>query len=534
MKTVLLLSAAVLPLALVTAGQVTTAITPDRLRQSDGEPGNWLTYSGSYSAQRYSRLKQINSSNVSRLRPLWVYQAGSGDRLVTSPLVVDGIMYLTEPGGNVTALDTLTGRSLWNYERLLPQGVRGCCGQVNRGAALLGDLIYVGTYDAHLVALDMKSGIVRWDVKVGDPRTGHSITAAPLAIKDKIVVGMAGGEYGVRGFLDAYDAATGKLAWRFWTVPAAGEPASETWSGESAKNGAATTWVTGAWDPEQNTVFWGTGNPGPDWNGDFRAGDNLYSDCLIALDGDSGKLKWYFQFTPHDVHDWDSTEVPVLADAVVRGEKRKAVLFGNRNAFYYVLDRATGKFLAGKAYAKQTWAKGLDDSGRPILVPGAEPSVEGTKVYPDVGGGTNWFSPSFSPQTNLFYVAARDAGGYYLKGDAEFKQGAQFNGGGLRPIPGDERIGAIRALDPGTGDLKWEFKLHSTATAGLISTAGNLLFGGTNEGDFFALDAAAGRPLWRFQTGGSIHANPITYLSAGKQHVAIAAGRSVFVFGLDE
>ncbi len=521
-----ILLAAVLPLA--------AQVPYDRIRQADSDPGNWLTYSGSYSAQRYSRLNQINATNVRRLRPVWVYQIKATDGFETSPLVADGIMYLSEPGGSVTALDTLSGRPMWKYTRNLPKGVRGCCGQVNRGVAILGDMVYVGTFDAHLVALDIRSGIVRWDAEVADPRLGHSITGAPLAIKDKIVVGIAGGEYGIRGFLDAYDAKTGQRAWRFWTVPAEGEPGSETWRGDSAKTGSATTWVTGAYDPEQNLVFWGTGNPGPDWNGDARAGDNLYSDCLLALDADTGKLKWYFQFTPHDLHDWDSTEVPVLAEAVLQGQKRKVVLFGNRNAFYYVLDQSTGRFLAGRPYARQTWARGLDDSGRPILLPDQAPTSEGTKVYPDVGGGTNWFSPSLSLQTNLFYVSAHDAGGYYLKGDAEYKTGAQFNGGGLRPIPGEDHTGAIRALNPVTGELKWEFRLHSGARAGVLSTAGNLVFGSSNEGDFYALDAAAGGLLWRFQAGAAISANPITYLSGRTQQVAIAAGNSIFVFALEE
>ena len=526
MKRAALLLAAVLPLS----GQVPY----DRIRQADTEPGNWLTYSGNYSAQRYSRLNQINTTNVKKLHLAWVYQVKATDAMETSPLVVDGTMYLSEPGGSVTALDTRTGKALWKYARPLPKGVRGCCGQVNRGVAILDDKIYVGTFDAHLVALDMKSGVVRWDIPVADHNLGHSITGAPLAVKDKIVTGMAGGEYGVRGFIDAYDAKTGQRAWRFWTVPAAGEPGSQTWAGNSSKNGAATTWVTGAYDPEQNVVFWGTGNPGPDWNGDQRGGDNLYSDSVVALDADTGKPKWHFQFTPHDEHDWDSTEVPVLAEGMVRGEKRKLLLFGNRNAFYYVLDRTSGQFLAGRAYAKQTWAKGLDDSGRPIVIPGTSPSDEGTKVYPDVGGGTNWFSPSFSPQTNLFYVAARDVGGIYHKGDTEYTPGAQFNGGGFQRIPGEDASGAIRALNPSTGELKWEFKLFSPPFGGVLSTAGNLIFGGSNEGDFYALDAGTGRLLWRFQSGGSINANPISYLSGGKQHIAVAAGNSLFVFALEE
>jgi len=526
MRIALCVWAAVLPLA--------AQVSYERLRQAEANPGDWLTYPGSYNAQRYSALNQITAANVRGLRPVWVYQMNTTERVEASPLVAGGVMYVSEPGGSVTALDTATGRPFWRYVRTLPKVARGCCGQVNRGVAILNDMVYVGTFDSHLVALDINSGIVRWDTEVADPKLGYSITGAPLALKDKVVVGVAGGEYGVRGLIDAYDARTGQRAWRFWTVPAAGEPGSETWAGDTNKTGAAPTWVTGAYDPEQNTVFWGTGNPGPDWNGDARAGDNLYSDSLVALDGDSGKLKWYFQFTPHDTHDWDSTEVPVLADAVVRGEKHKAVLFGNRNAFYYVLDRTNGKFLAGKPFAKQSWAKGLDDSGRPIVLPNTEPTVQGARVYPDLTGGTNWFSPSFSPQANLFYVASRDGGGMYLKGNAVYKPGAQFNGGGQGPILGEEMQGIIRALDPNTGNLKWEFKLRSDAEAGILSTAGNLVFAGANEGDFFALDASTGHALWHFQTGGLINANPVTYLSGGKQQVAIATGNSIFAFGLGE
>ena len=525
-KTILLLMTMALPLV----GQVSF----ERLKQADSEPGNWLTYSGNYSAQRYSRLNQINATNVKRLKLAWVYQVRTTETVETSPLVVDGIMYLTEPGGSVTALDTRTAKPLWKYARNMPKGVRGCCGVVNRGVAILDDKVFVGTFDAHVVALDIKSGKVRWDIAVAEPSLGYSLTGAPLAIKDKIVVGMAGGEYGVRGFIDAYDAKTGERAWRFYTVPVAGERGIETWAGDSWKNGAATTWVTGAYDAEQNVVFWGTGNPGPDWNGDTRAGDNLYSDCVVALDGDTGKLKWYFQFTPHDVHDWDATEIPVLTDAVVRGEKRKLMLFGNRNAFYYVLDRTNGKFLAGRAYAKQTWASGLDNDGRPILLGDSTPSYEGTKVYPDLGGGTNWYSPSFSPQTNLFYLAVRDVAGIYYKGDPEYKAGAQFNGGGFGQVPAEERSGAIRALNPLTGEMKWEFKLFSPPFAGVLSTAGNLLFGCSEEGDFYALDATTGKLLWRIPTGARIVANPISYMSGGKQQVVIASGNAIFAFELEE
>jgi alcohol dehydrogenase (cytochrome c) len=404
---------------------------------------------------------------------------------------------------------------------------------VNRGVAVLGDMVYLGTVDGHLLALNAKSGVVIWDTTVASYKGGYSVTVAPLAVKDKIVVGMAGGEYGVRGFLDAYDAKTGKRAWRFWTIPGPGEPGNDTWKGDSWKTGSAATWVTGAFDPETNLVYWGTGNPGPDWNGDVRAGDNLYSDSIVAVDADTGKLKWHFQFTPHDVHDWDATEVPVLVDGEIRGRTRKLVLFPNRNAFYYVLDRVTGEFLLGKPYAKQTWAKGLDDRGRPIRAENTFPSVEGTPVWPAVAGATNWYSPTYSPATGLLYVAVREAGSVYFIGEADYKVGEQFNGGGFRSVPGEQEWGAVRAYNPTTGDVKWEHRLFSPPWAGLLSTAGNLVFGSTNEGQVYALQASTGKVLWRYQAGGAGRSNPISYAADGKQYVALTMGNALHVFGLE-
>ena len=508
-------------------------MTYQRILNSAGEAGNWLTYSGNYAAHRFSSLDQINDSNVHKLKPVWSFQVQSLQKFETTPLVFDGIMYITEPPSNVTALDVKTGRPLWRYRRTLADDMRVCCGQVNRGVAALGDLIYVGTVDAHLVALHAKTGSVIWDTVVANYKGGYSITGAPLAVKDKIVIGMAGGEYGVRGFLDAYDAKTGKRAWRFWTIPGPGEPGNETWKGDSWKTGAAATWVTGAYDPEINLLYWGTGNPGPDWNGDVREGDNLYSDSVIAVDADTGKLKWHFQFTPHDVHDWDATEVPVLIDGEIRGTKRKLVVFPNRNAFYYVLDRVTGEFLLGKPYAKQTWAKGLDDKGRPMRAPNTFPTHEGTLVWPAVAGASNWYSPTFSPRTGTLYVSTREAASVYFIGDAEFKEGEQFNGGGFRNVPGGEEWGAVRAMNPVTGEIKWEHKLFTPPWAGLMSTAGNLVFGGTNEGQVFALHAVTGKPLWRYQAGGMARSNPISYSADGKQYIATTMGNTLHVFGLE-
>ncbi|HYW44274.1 MAG TPA: PQQ-dependent dehydrogenase, methanol/ethanol family [Bryobacteraceae bacterium] len=505
----------------------------ERILGAGSDPGNWLTYSGNYSGQRYSALSQITAANVARLKPAWVYQTADSSKFETSPIIADGIVYISEPPTGAAALDARTGRPLWSYRREMPRDIRPCCGEVNRGLAILGDTLFLGTLDAHLVALDMRTGKVRWDVAVADYKTGYAVTVAPLALKDRIIVGIAGGEYGVRGYLDAYDPETGNRLWRFWTVPGPGEPGHETWAGESWKTGAATTWVTGSYDPAANLIYWGTGNPGPDYNGDIRRGDNLYAASLIALDAATGKLKWHFQFTPHDVHDWDSTHVPVLADLAVRGATRGVVMVANRNGFYYVLDRLTGEFLAGTQFAKQTWASGIDSRGKPVILPGKAPTEEGNIVYPGMHGGTNWFSPSYSPKTGLFYVATREEGTRFYIDKSKYAAGQWYAGGGIAGIPGVEPGGWIRALHADTGQLAWEFKLHSPPWAGLLSTAGGVVFGGTSEGYFLALDAATGKPLWRFPTGGAIFANPVSFLLGGKQHVAIAAGHALFVFALE-
>jgi alcohol dehydrogenase (cytochrome c) len=504
----------------------------ERIRDADKEPGNWLTYSRDYTGQRYSPLDQIHTGNVSRLRIAWVHQSNELDAFETSPIVVDGTMFITEPPNVVMALDTRTGRSLWRYTKEIPKDLRLCCGKVNRGVAVLGDTVYYGSVDAHLIALDARTGRVRWDVTMADYKAGYSSTGAPLAVKDKIITGMAGGEFGVRGFIDAYDAKTGKQAWRFYTIPAKGEPGNDTWEGDSWKTGSATTWVTGVYDPDTNTLYWGTGNPGPDWNGDVRKGDNLFSDCLIALDPDTGTKKWHFQYTPHDEHDWDSTQTPTLVNAMVKGQPRKMVVLANRNSFYYALDRVTGKFIAGRPYVKQTWSSGLDEAGRPMQLPNTSPSVEGTLVWPSLGGGSNWYSATFSPKTNLYYVNVKEMAGIYHKGDAEYKAGAFFNGGGQREYKGEDPYGAVRALEVDSGQLRWEYKLHSPSHAGLMSTAGGLVFGSSGS-SFFALGAEKGDLLWRFEAGGGIIANPITYMSEGQQYVVIASGHALFVFKLD-
>ncbi len=505
-----------------------------RIANAEREPGAWLTYSGNYQAHRFSPLNQITPANAAKLKVTWVYQIQGRGRFEASPVVVDGVMYVTEPPTVVTALDLRTGRKLWSWQRRQAGSAKMLgFGPTNRGVAILGDTVYVGTLDCYLVALDAQSGAVRWETKVEDNKLGYSLTGAPLAIDGKIIVGISGGEAGIRGFLDAYDAKTGKLAWRCFTIPGPGEPGHETWQGDVWKMGGAPTWVTGSYDPELNLLYWGTGNPGPDWNGDVRPGDNLYTCSLLAIDATSGKIKWHFQYTPHDTHDWDATEVPVLFDATINGRQRRLVAMANRNAFYYLNDRVTGEFLLGAPYAKQTWASGLDAKGRPIVLPNTEPSVEGTLVWPALNGATNWFSPSYSPLTKLFYVSVRERASIYYKGEVEFKPGTFFAGGGEHAIDGDDKAwGAIRALEATSGKMKWEFRLHTPPWAGVLATAGGVVFSGSNEGNFYALDALSGKPLWDFQTGGYIAANPISFLIDGKQHVAIASGQALFVFGL--
>ncbi len=511
------------------AGQVTY----DRILHASDTPGNWLTYSGTYSGHRFSTLSQINRTNVSRLKLEWMYQTNDLNQFETTPLVADGVMYVSEPPSNAAALDLRTGRPLWIFRRTPPSDIRLCCGQVNRGLAILGRTVFLGTVDAHLLALDAITGHLLWDVTVADNKLGYSITVAPLVVKDKVIIGISGGEYGIRGFLDAYDAATGKKCWRAWTVPAPGEPGSETWHGDSWKTGSAATWVTGSYDPSLNLVYWGTGNPGPDYDGDARPGDNLYANSLLAIDADTGALKWHYQFTPHDAHDWDANHVPVLIDAMFNGHPRKLVIVANRNAFFYVLDRQTGEFLHAHAFAKQTWANGMDKQGRPILLPDTAPKPEGTIVYPGLHGATNYGSPSYSPQTRFLYVSARDEGTLFYRATAEYVPGSLFTAGGMRGIAGLEPSGSIKALDSLTGEQRWEFPLHSPQWGGVLSTAGGLVFGGTSEGNLFALDALTGKPLWNIQAGGPVQGNPISYQSEGRQYVAVTAGHALLVFSLN-
>jgi alcohol dehydrogenase (cytochrome c) len=408
----------------------------------------------------------------------------------------------------------------------------------------------MGTIDAHLIAIDAKSGVPLWNVQVGDPAAGYAITHAPLIIKDKVIIGTAGGEFGIRGFIAAFDALSGKELWRFNTVPGEGERGHETWEGESWQHGGAPIWITGSYDPELNLTYWGTGNPGPDWNGDVRGGDNLYSCSVIALDPDTGTLKWFYQFSPHNEFDWDAVQIPVLVDMNWKGKDgverpRKLMMWANRNGVFYVLDRTTGEFLLGKPFVKVTWMDGFDDKGRPIMSRAAVSSKEGTTIFPGNQGGTNWYSPSYSPRTGLFYIPIwADYASLYIKQDAAYVRGQRFAGGGEsaragRVILGNfnyrkdgDQYGAVRAIDPRTGEKKWDFWMADVTTAGILTTASDLLFSGGPDGYFFALDARDGRLLWKASVGGPVRSGPMTYSVGGKQYVAVCAGNSLFAFAL--
>jgi len=526
-------------------------VTFDRIVGADKEPQNWLTYSGTTLSQRHSSLTQITPDNAKNLQLQWVYQARSLEKFEATALVVDGVMYTVQAPNDVMALDAATGRIYWTYSYTPSPDARPCCGRVNRGLAILGDTLFMGTIDAHLVAIDAKNGKPLWNTTVAKAESGYALTHAPLIVKDKVIIGTAGGEYGIRGFIAAYDAATGKEVWRFHTIASPDEPGGDTWKNDAWKTGGGSVWVTGSYDPALNLTYWGIGNPGPDWNGDPRPGDNLYSDSVVALDPDTGKLKWYYQFSPHDEFDYDSVQVPVLADMQWtdkngRTKPRKLMFWANRNGLFYALDRTTGEFLMGKPFVEVNWMNGFDEKGRPMRVPGKTPSTAGTLIYPGNQGGTNWYSPSYSPQTGLFYIPAWvNYSSVYVKTPQEYVEGRQYGGGTPRsPIPfgrntqnfrkETEGYGAVRAIDPKTGEQKWEFKMNDVTEAGILTTASNVLFSGGREGYFFALDARTGKQLWKAAVGGVVSSGPMTYSVNGKQYVAVAAGSSLFTFALPD
>ena len=545
----LLLGVLVSGLSVDSAASQASDVSYDRILAATEEPENWLTYNGTYSSQRHSLLDQINPSNVDDLELKWMLQNQVFGAWQSNPIVVDGIMYVTQRPNDVMAVDAITGRVFWRYQWANSPDATVCCGANNRGVAILGNKVFMGTLDAHLVALDATNGQPLWVTEVGDVNLAYSLTMAPLAVKDKVIVGVGGGEYGIRGYIAAYNADTGEEEWRFYTIPGPGEPGHETWEGDDWEHGGASVWVTGSYDPDLNLTYWGVGNPGPDWNAAQRPGDNLYSDAAVALDVDTGELVWHFQFTPNDGYDYDSVQVPILADIEWNGELRRVMLWANRNGYFYVLDRVTGEFLDGTPFVRVNWSSGLDENGRPIPTP----QPEGMPTWPGNQGGTNWYPPSFSPRTGLFYFSAwQDYATIYRPEESEYQPGRAFLGGGfdvLTPAPEAPGVGigrtnpintwtdevghaALKAMDPQTGEARWQYDQFDVSDSGMLTTATDLLFTGGREGHFHALDAGTGDLLWRASLGGQIVMAPITYMVGGIQYVSVISGHTLITFGL--
>ena len=517
----------------------------ERILHADLEPQNWLTYSGTYASQRYSLLNQITRDNVKNLALQWVWRPRYLDKMESTPIVVDGVLYAVQ-NSEVVALDATTGRSYWTFRYRVPPESNAYV-MVVKGLAFAGDRLLWATYDGHLIAIDAKTGDEIWNKAILDWKKGLQLNVAPLVVRDKVILGPATNEFGTNCWVAAYDLRTGDEVWRFKTVPEPGEKGNDTWPGDSWKHGGAPIWVTGSYDPATNLTFWGTGNPNPGWNGGPRnPGDNLYADSVVALDADTGALKWHYQFTPNDEFDWDSVQVPVLADINWKGRPRKVMLWANRNGFVYVLDRVTGEFLLGKAFVKQNWNLGFDN-GRPVRDPKAKPTPEGTRIEPGTQGGTNWYSPSFSPRTGLFYVSAWDNYSVTSKYAevAPWEEGKKYTGRAPAGPGGgaagrtqvayrteEEGYGAVRAIDPATGEKKWDFKMVDYTESGVLTTASDLLFSGGREGHFFALDARSGQLLWTTNLGGTVANGPITFAADGRQYVAVAAEGALYVFGL--
>ena len=504
----------------------------DLLAQPVG--ANWTSYNGDYSGRRYSSLHEINTGNVAQLGAAWVFHPGNSQNLEVTPLVIRGVMFITS-ANDVFAIDARTGQTLWHYERPVSSGLLDdAAAHKNRGVAVWRDSVYSETDDAHLLCLDARSGGLRWDVQFAEKEKQYGATSAPLVVKNTVIVGESGGDSGVRGFLAAYDAATGKLKWKFWTIPGPGEFGSASWPGDAYLYGGATTWLTGTYDPELNTLYWTTSNAAPDFAGDSRPGDDLYTACVLALDPNTGKLKWYFQFTPHDLYDYDATETPMLVDTEENGTTRHLLVQADRNGFYYVLDRTNGKFLHASPFVeKLNWAKGIDVSGRPILTDRI-PSEKGTYICPGIVGATNWFSPSYNPETKLFYVMALEGCNEYFAIPRHFTHGETYYNTGTKRPPNEHWQKILLALSVTDGKVVWRYPQvgRRNTWSGTLTTAGGLVFFGDDGGAFEAVDASTGRPLWHFNTGQRFAASPMTYAVNGVQYVSIAAQSDVFVFAL--
>jgi PQQ-dependent dehydrogenase (methanol/ethanol family) len=531
-----------------TTAQIPGGVSYERLVAAASEPHNWPMFWGNYQGTHYSALKQINTTNVHNLQAVWATPIPGDSILEGIPVVVDGIMYMTGSGNplTVTALDAKTGRQIWRYTRQQPARSPYENNRFNRGVAILGNRLFVGTLDAVLISLDARSGAVLWQVQMADTMEGYELTSPPLVVKDKVIMGVGGGEYAIRGFVDCYDAASGKRLWRFYTVPGPGEFGHDTWKGDSWQKGGSGAWLTPTYDPDLNLVYMPIGNPAPQLDRSVRGDglDNLFSSSVVALDANTGERKWHYQFTPNDGHDWDSTEDMMLVDRVWHGQPRKLLLHADRNGFFYVLDRTNGTFLQATPFVYQNWNKGFDATGRPIVVPGSNSSPEGSfLVYPTLVGGTNYQAPSYSALTGLFYLEYSESGQQYVSGPAQYGRGQQYIGrpagrGTAPPArgPNDPPSSAgIKALDPETGRTVWDFKIfQGSLTNGLMATAGNVVFASIRDGNMAALDARTGKALWHFQTGAAMAAAPISYSVGGRQFVALAAGNFLYGFALPE
>lgn len=516
------------------SGPVKIDVRPEDLLVAP--PGaNWVSYNGDYSGRRYSRLSEINAANLPQLRAQWVFHAPNSNWLEATPVVVNGMMFVTA-ANDAFALDARTGRVVWHHSRPISEGlIDDASRHLNRGVAIWRDRVFMETDNAHLLCLDARSGNQIWDVAYADWNKNYGATSAPLVVKDKILVGTSGGDDGVRGFVAAYDTMSGKLAWRFWTIPGPGEFGSNSWPGKAYLHGGGTTWMPGTYDPALNLIFWGTSNPAPDFNDDVRPGDDLYTDCLLALDADTGKLKWYFQFTPHDLFDYDAVETPMLIDAAYKGEPRKLLVQANRNGYLYVLDRTNGKFLSATPFVeKLNWAKGIDEHGRPIRTD-VRPASAGARICPGYSGATNWYAPSYSESTHMVYfLALEECETYFSQPTPAFREGKEYYSTGVKRIPSETSQRVLVAYSLDTSSFAWKYPQSGRghSSGGTMSTAAGLLFFGDDAESFEAVDAQTGKPLWHFNTGQNMSASPMTYAVGGKQYVAVAVGSDVFSFAL--
>ena len=501
-------------------------------------PEDWLMFSGNYHSHRFSSLTGINTRNVEKLHVAWIYQFRGNERQHrTLPLVSKGVMYFTDAPATVVAVKASTGQVLWTRTHGTPPDAKPCCGTISRGLAMLGNQLFLGTVDSHLVAIDAGSGKVNWDRTIADYQQDVTITSAPLVVNDLVIVGTSGGDYASRNFIGAFHVSDGSPAWRFETIPPTGAAGHETWEGDSWKQGGAAPWVTGSFDPASNTVYWGVGNPAPVYNGEVRKGDNLYSDSVVALNAATGTLRWHFQFTPHDTHDWDSAQVPVLVpDPMTPGRQRLA--WPNRNGFFYSLDAGNGKFLGGQPFVRQNWADGLDANGRPRVISGTDPSAKGTRVWPSDNGASNWWPSSYDRDLKQLYVPVLDSSGIYVRErPLKPQKGTMFGGGFTLTPPGEKEVAYVRAIDPVTGEVHWEHQFpppdeQTSRVDGVLATSGRLVFCSWRS-VLYALDANNGKVLWSFDVGAQITAPPMTYSVDGRQMVAIAAGRMLLVFAVD-